>query len=212
MTLNLTTRKNGKFQKILGTHVWDDEKKTIVVRYSQAYRPEGHDYTRSFKVLRLAYWLKHHLLDQDDIATYETLQLLCEIAIPFTLDRLAEECKVGKSTLRQRLDNLENAELLTIHKTADGQGRPNYYILRTPYFEKDTIIGDSNKVIARQDRILFDRVPRGQKLVKSGTRFARELFLRTTSTGCVDRSERIKQKNSASSPAFKRNTRNFTSN
>ncbi len=151
-SINLTTRKKNPLPVALRSTVYDRDSNTYEVRFSEAYRPAGHDYTQSFKVLRLAYWLKYHLLTQADIALYETLQLLCDQGIPFTLDRLAEEMAVGKSTLRQQLDNLENAELLEIRKS-DGQGQPNFYILRTPYFERDSIVGDSPAHIGRLNRI-----------------------------------------------------------
>jgi predicted transcriptional regulator len=152
---NLTTRKHSPAPKVLGTFIKEQTENGTVykVRYSQSYQPEGHDFTTSFKVLRLAYLFKYHILTKDDIFLYETLQLLCEREIPFTIERLAEEFGQGKATVRLCLDNLENAELLEIVKS-DGQGQPNYYILRTPMFERDTIVGDSDSVIGRQNRIL----------------------------------------------------------
>lgn len=139
MQINLTTRKKSLPEKVLGTFFKDFDKNNNVVykaRYSSEYKDEGHDFNKSFKVLRSAYWLKYDLISHLDISIYETLQFLCESEIPFSLQILADRLKIGDSTLRKCLDNLENAELLEIVKS-DGQGNPNYYIIRTPFFERE---------------------------------------------------------------------------
>jgi predicted transcriptional regulator len=155
--LNLTSRKNKEsspqplsfFKKERNERT---EKLEYLPKFSQAYQPLGHPYNPSFKVLRKCYWLEYGILDQDDIATYETLQFLAEQEIPFTIEVLAKRMKCGNATLQLRFDNLINAELLEIAKS-DGQGSPNFYIIRTPYFERETIIGDSTAVINRQATI-----------------------------------------------------------
>ena len=153
--INLTSRKSPP-PKLFGTYVKENENYTG--RFSQAYRPEGHPFNQSFKILRSDYWFRYRILDQDDIATYETLQFLCEAEIPFTLSELAKESKCGKATLRKRLDNLENAELLEI-VVSDGQGQPNYYILHTPFFRRHQIEGQRN--LTRRNKILneYDELP-----------------------------------------------------
>ncbi len=151
--INLTTRKHSPAPKVISSHIYDETTKEYVGKFSEAYREAGHDFTKSFKVLRLAYLFLYHILTADDVFLYETLQLLCERAIPFTLERLAEELGKGKNTIRESLDNLINAELLEIVKS-DGQGAPNFYILRTPYFQKDSIVGDTDAQIGRQNRII----------------------------------------------------------
>ncbi len=150
--INLTGRKKSEPPKILSSHIYDEKQEKYVAKFSEAYREEGHDYNKSFKVLREAYWFKYEILTQDDIATYETLQFLCERGIAFTLEVLAQKSKVGKETLRHRLDNLVNAELLDIFKT-DGQGQPNYYLLRTPLFEKKSLDGESPAQLRRKKEI-----------------------------------------------------------
>jgi predicted transcriptional regulator len=176
--INLTTRKKSSAPKILGQF----EKQTYKAKFSEAYQPAGHNYTQAFKVLRTAYWLKYNLLTKDDIFVYETLQLLCEMEIPFCLEVLAEKCSIGDATLRKCLDNLENADLLEIYKT-DGQGTPNYYILRTPYFERESIelTDDENKnksILKRHadieasggeipETFLEDELPRLEKQIKT---------------------------------------------
>ena len=146
MQINLTTRKKSLPEKVLGTFIKQTGENNNVVykaRYSAEYKDEGHDYNKSFKVLRAAYWLKYDLLNHFDVSLYETLQFLCEAEIPFSLEILAERLKIGDATLRKCLDNLVNAELLEIVRS-DGQGNPNYYIIRTPYFEQENF-KDSNK-------------------------------------------------------------------
>lgn len=150
--INLTSRKKSPPPKILGSHIYDTDVQEYVVKYSEAYREAGHDFTKSFKVLRLAYLFKYHILTADDIFLYETLQLLYERGIPFSNEGLARELGMGKTTFRQCLDNLQNAELLDIYKT-DGQGQPNYYLLRTPYFERESLDGKSPAQIRRQNEI-----------------------------------------------------------
>lgn len=139
MQINLTTRKKSLPEKVLGTFFKDFDQQNNVVykaRYSSEYKDEGHDFNKSFKVLRSAYWLKYDIISHLDVSLYETLQFLCEAEIPFSLQILAEKMRIGDATLRKCLDNLENAELLEIVKS-DGQGQPNYYIIRTPFFEKE---------------------------------------------------------------------------
>lgn len=162
--INLTSRKTAP-PKVISSHYYDESNKEYTAKFSEAYSEAGHDFTKSFKVLRLCYLFAFHILTHEDIFLYETLQLLCERGDPFTIERLAEELRMSKTSIRQCLDNLENAELLEIVKS-DGQGQANYYILRTPLFERETVVGDTDGVIRRQNRILFNRV-NGQ-LVPSG--------------------------------------------
>jgi predicted transcriptional regulator len=150
--INLTNRKTAP-PKVISSHYYDESTKQYTGKFSEAYREAGHDFMKSFKVLRLVYLFQYHILNKDDVFIYETLQLLCERGIPFNTHKLAEELGIGNSTIRQCFDNLENAELLEIIQS-DGQGKPNFYVLRSPLFEKESILSDTDAAISRQNRIL----------------------------------------------------------
>lgn len=138
--------KNQPLLQSIGSHLWNKDEKTekvtYEVRYSEAFQPVGHDYNQSFKILREMYWFVYEILDEADIATYETLQFLCEKRIPFTLEILAKRKKVAEKTLRQQLDNLQNAELLELYEM-DAPGKPYHYVLKTPYHSRDEFTGES---------------------------------------------------------------------
>lgn len=111
--------------------------KTLYIpRFARVYQPKGHLFNQSFKVIRRGYWLTHKILSHDDVAIYETLQYFFEANETFTLEDFAANCGRNDKTIRKHFDALENAELLEIVSIADGRGRPNYYILRTPLFER----------------------------------------------------------------------------
>jgi len=110
--------------------------------------------------------------------------------------------------------------LLEILKS-DGQGQGNFYILRTPYFEKDSIIGDSDAVIARQERILYKTVkgasvPTGYKLPETflednHLRLKRQVKKnRARKLRDVARNAELQKKNPALYKEFKSNATNRT--
>lgn len=148
-TINLTTRKKSLPERVLGTFIKETvgDKIIYTVRFSQVYQPKGHEWNPSFKVLRGGYWLRHRILTEQDVSTYETLQFLAADDKPFTVEGLAAACGKSKNTLRRIFDNLINAELLEIVTVADGQGKPNYYILRTPLYERETFTDSTKKRI-----------------------------------------------------------------
>jgi uncharacterized protein (DUF433 family) len=95
-------------------------------------------YYETLNTLYGVYWLKHKLITHEDIALYEILRYLRVTDNDITLRTLPRMLKIGSSTLRQRLDNLENANLLIIAKK-DEQGSPNIYILKEPYRERSSL-------------------------------------------------------------------------
>ena len=69
---------------------------------------------------------------------------------------LAKQFKRSKVTLRSRLDNLENAELLEVIELIDTQGKPYHYIIKTPYYEKKDIQQASDYLMNKAHRSWLD--------------------------------------------------------
>lgn len=143
MTLNLTNHK----EKILPNGKTYTHKPHLISQFDKSdkykgkfdklFQPAGHNYTASFDTLKLDYVLRYDLITAFDVSVYEWLYLFCKSDIPFSIDVFAKKLKCCKDTLRQSLDNLENAELLEIVKVNDERGQHNCYLLRTPLFSKD---------------------------------------------------------------------------
>lgn len=116
----------------------DKGKPTIKPKFSKVFQDAGQDFVRSYEVIRLSYWLKYELIGHGECALYDTLHLFCKKQIEFTLEYLAKALNVGDETLRQMLDNLENAELLEVIKVNDELGQRNDYIIKSPFYERET--------------------------------------------------------------------------
>lgn len=115
-----------------------DDNKEVSIRFARCYAPDGHDFTKSFRVMRSAYWFKYNLLDSDAIKVYDHLHWLAEIGKGFIVPELAKQLNMCKAKLRELLDVLENLELIEIIKS-DKPGAPNYYVIKTPYFEAKSL-------------------------------------------------------------------------
>lgn len=137
--LTAVTPKKNYSNKIVPYHQVENFDSTYTARFSVLFQPFEHNYTPGFDVLKLAYWLKYGILEYFDVSIYELIYFFCKTKTPFSLEILAERLKVGNTTLRQSLDNLENAELLEVVSIIDEYGKHNSYILKTPYFERESI-------------------------------------------------------------------------
>lgn len=149
MSINLTNHKekvlpNGK-TTIHKPHLINqlDRANQFEGKFDKLFCAVGHSFTMSFDIIRESYWLEYDILDYDDCHTYDTIYFFIRKNIPFSLDVLARKMKVSKGTLRERLDNLENAELLEIVKINDARGQYNGYLLKSPLFKREMIEFDS---------------------------------------------------------------------
>lgn len=115
-----------------GTFIYSPDNKEFRTRFSKIYQPAAHDFFKAFEVVYSHYWLGQHLLDYEAVNLYNVLTFLAKSDQGFTINGLAYILKKSKLTIIKRLDDLENAELLYRFQLHDCQGRPDYFVLRTP--------------------------------------------------------------------------------
>lgn len=131
-----------------------DESGKFELRLSKAYAPAGHDFTKSFNVIRSAYFFKYRLISLFAIGLYDHLHYLALNDEAFTLDQLAAQFTVGKATLCTWLDELENADLIErVKMCVQKGGDQNLYLIRTPYYEAATLDAASDGGRKRRKRI-----------------------------------------------------------
>lgn len=159
-----------------GTFVYNEAKDEYKARFSKVYKPAGHNFTRNFVVINSAYWLKYGLLEYADVNLYNALSFFAEADLHFTLDGLAYRCHRGRDHIRASLDCLENVELIYCLTQEDVHGQPNYYVIRTPFFE-------SSKALTKKVK---------ERIVKAGDELPRS-FLATN----IERLKAAKAENTA---------------
>lgn len=144
MSINLTNHK----EKIVSgktyqhkPHLIDqlDRANQFEGKFDKFFCTVGHSFTMAFDVIRESYWLEYGIIEHFDCSVYDTIYFFIRKNIPFSLDVLARKMHVSKGTLRESLDNLENAELLEIVKVNDERGQYNCYLLKSPLFERESI-------------------------------------------------------------------------
>jgi predicted transcriptional regulator len=152
----MTEKKDAFLPRIIpNLKRFDEQTGKYAVSYSKAYAPAGHDFIKSFKVIREAYFYKHRLISYDAVCFYDHLHFLADNDFTFTLDQLAEQVGKGKHTIRKWIDELENAELVeTVKIAVQKGGAQNLYLIRTPYFEADSLKGNTDTQRRRKKRIL----------------------------------------------------------
>lgn len=140
-----------------GAHLYDQNKNTYKARFSQVYKPAGLDFVKAYDVIYKSYWLKFRLFQRqnvskkwidcgyDAINLYNFLNYLSDNDLRFTLRGLAYNTKQSQAVLVDLLDVLENAELISRVSMADMQGKPKYYVMRTPMFESPESLTDKVK-------------------------------------------------------------------
>lgn len=133
--------------------IWREEK--FKSKYSQCFEAAQQKFTPSYNVIKLKYWRKYRLITHFDCSLYDTLLLYARENIGFTQDELRIDLGVGKTTLRQSLDNLINAELIEEIKLRDKQGERNYYIMKSPLYDEESFTAEKAKKI----RIAGETVP-----------------------------------------------------